>query len=269
MTAVLQDLSPEALARAIYQGLISHVRGIARVLPEWQVEEDGPATLIYHRHAATPLDGVLHARLAPATAEKQIERLLARFRQEGRSVLWFTGSPDDLPDLEERLLARGFHPEEPLPSMAADLEAMDLEEPLPAGLTIEPVRTAEAHRHLMQIQVQTLGEGFGPRAALKGAFGLAPEAPVQHYLGFLEGRPVASATAVYEAGVVTLYGIGTLSEARGRGVGRAMTLRPCRDASRAGYRAAALFATSSGLPVYQKLGFATYGRFRMFFRPSA
>ncbi|MFZ5816729.1 MAG: GNAT family N-acetyltransferase [Bacillota bacterium] len=267
MSEIQRDLSPGGLAQAIHRGFVEHVLAIARVVPGWQLEQVGPFTLIYHQQGPTPLDGVLEARLEPATAEGEIRALLDRFRSMGRSLLWMATGPDRLPDLAQRLTALGFAPDDPLPAMALDLERLDGTEPLPDGLRIEPVRDQASHGALMQIQVQTLGEGFGPRAALKAAFGLNEDGPVQHCLGYLEGRPVAGATTVYFGGLATLYGIGTLPEARGRGIGRAMTIQACREARRRGYRVAALFATPSGLPVYQRLGFQAYDQFQMFFHP--
>ena len=268
MPDVLRDLSPAALTAAVHNSLVEHVLDIPRILPEWQLSLSGPCTLVMHRHAPTPLDGVFRARLEPATADAQIAAVRQRFAREGRSLLWLTGAPDEPPDLPQRLAAQGIQPQEVVPGMAADLSLLPQTEPLPAGLTIEPVRDAPTHAALAAIQVQTLGEAFGARAALKRAFGLDPDASVQHYLGRLAGRPVAAATAVYSGGVVSLWGIGTLPEARGGGIGRALTLHACLEASRRGYRVATLHATPSGEPVYRRLGFARYGQMQFCFTPA-
>lgn len=267
MGEILRDLSPATLTAAVHASMVEHILDIPRVLPEWQAEEDGPCTLVYHRHAATPLDGVFRARLTPATADAEIRRVLGRFRREGRSVLWLTGAPDEPSDLGERLVAAGFSADEPVPGMAADLDRLAAE-PLPAGFAIERVADEATHGALTAIQVETLGEMFAPRVGLKRAFGLGADGPVQHYLGRLDGQPVAAATAVYAGGVVALYGIGTLPGVRGRGLGRAITLHACLEARRRGYRVATLHATPDGLPVYRKLGFDLYGAMRFYSAPA-
>jgi len=58
----------------------------------------------------------------------------------------------------------------------------------------------------------------------------------------------------FEAGI---YHIATLPNYRKRGLGAAMTLRAMRSGSEDGYSEAILFATSSGFPVYRRLGFET------------
>lgn len=267
MTEMEQNLSANALLAGTREAFVQHLLSISRVVPDWVVEEDGPFTLLYHRHAPTPFDGVVGARLDPALAGGEIDRIMARFRKEGRSILWMGVTPVDAGPLMELLTARGFHAEKPLPAMAAGLGSLPLAEPLPGGLSVEPVRDDAAHASLAEIQVQTLGQEFGPRAWLKRALGLEGDSPAQHFLGRLDGRPVTAATAVYAGGMVTLYGIGTLPEVRGRGLGRAMTLQACRDARERGYEVAALFATPSGFPVYQKLGFETCGQFMTLFCP--
>jgi ribosomal protein S18 acetylase RimI-like enzyme len=268
MTEIQRDLSPSALKVAIHYGLQEHILAIPSVLPEWQLETDGPFTLLYHRYAKTPLDGIYCTRLEPASADQEIARILARFRSEGRSLFWLIGSPDELPDLEERLQVHGLHPTGSVPGMAVDLEQLPTDEPLPAGVVIEPVRSDAAHAALVAIQVQTLGEAFGPRAMIKRAFGLEPEGAVEHYLGYLDGQAVAAATAVYAGGVMALYGIGSLPWARGRGVGRAITLYACIEARRRGYRVATLHATPMGLSVYERLGFTANGQMQFLVAPA-
>lgn len=265
---VLTDRTPAALAAAVHDAMIEHIVSIPSVLPEWQLEQDGPFTLLYHRHAPTPLDGIIRAQLDPQQADAQIAAVLARFRRKGRSVFWITGAPQELPDLPQRLQAHGLHLLDTVPGMAVDLAELPAAEPLPAGLTITPVRDDADHATLAQLQVDTMGEAFGPRAMLKRAFGLDAAGAVQHYLSRLNERPVAAATAVYAGGVLALYGIGTLPDVRGRGVGRAITLHACLEARRRGYQIATLHATPLGLPVYRKLGFTEHGQTQFFVAPA-
>ena len=79
-------------------------------------------------------------------------------------------------------------------------------------------------------------------------------APMQHYVAYLEDRPVACATVFLGGGVAGIYTVGTVPEARRLGIGRAITLA----ARQAGYRYGILHASAAGLNVYRGLGFKEY-----------
>jgi ribosomal protein S18 acetylase RimI-like enzyme len=84
-------------------------------------------------------------------------------------------------------------------------------------------------------------------------------APFRLYLGRLHGRPVATNMLACAAGAASVLGVGTLSEARGQGIGTAITLQPYLDARGMGYHTGVLFATELGVPVYRRLGFREVG----------
>jgi GNAT superfamily N-acetyltransferase len=84
-------------------------------------------------------------------------------------------------------------------------------------------------------------------------------APWRVHVGRLDGQPVACAIALVGGGAVGLYGVATVPEARGRGIGAAITLAPLVEAAAEGHRHAVLFSSDMGLPVYRRLGFAEPG----------
>ena len=79
--------------------------------------------------------------------------------------------------------------------------------------------------------------------------------PFQHYLGFRDGEPVVTSTLFLGAGVVGIYNVATLPEARRQGYGSVMTLGPLYQARQMGYCAGVLQSSAMGYPVYRKLGF--------------
>lgn len=121
------------------------------------------------------------------------------------------------------------------------------------GLTIARVLDDEA----LAVWEATLGQGFGEGerearwvASTYRKLGYAD--PWRHYLGLLDGTPVATATVFLGAGVAGLYFVMTVPPARRRGIGAAMTYGVLREA---GTEYAVLGSSSAGRPVYEALGF--------------
>ena len=75
---------------------------------------------------------------------------------------------------------------------------------------------------------------------------------------------MATASTVAGAGVVGLYQVATLPQARGFGLGTAISQAAMQDARRQGYRQAILHSTPMGLNVYRRLGFEPVTNFDIY-----
>jgi GNAT superfamily N-acetyltransferase len=166
--------------------------------------------------------------------------------------------------LHERLEARGFVPfDVDAPGMVAELDALDWGalDRVPDGFAFEHVVDDDGLEAWARMFVAAHD---APAAAAQWwvdatrAFGLAA-APWAHFVGRLDGEPVALATIVPGAGVAGAFAIGTVPTARGRGIGAAITLAAYDHVRERGFRYGVLFSTELGLPVYRRIGFRECG----------
>jgi ribosomal protein S18 acetylase RimI-like enzyme len=264
LSAIQTDRTAPALVRAIEANTIGYYLNYRRFAPT--EIHDEPGLLWFSTGLALPeFNGVLRTELSPTEADARIAATLAQFERRRLPLIWHLGPSAQPVDLPERLLAHGLTHYEDEPGMAADLQAIDETSDAPPGLRIQPVADEAAFRLWLRVW------GYeAPDAALELYFtlyaqlGLGAPQPLQHYLGWLDNAPVATAALFYDAGVVSVQHVVTLPAARRRGIGAAMTLHMLRLARAAGYRIATLTASPLGLNTYRRLGFREYCLFRRY-----
>lgn len=125
-----------------------------------------------------------------------------------------------------------------------------------AGLRVERVMDVDG----LEAWAEVLGQGFGegPKeaqwvASVYRRLGVAD--PWRHYLGYLDGEPVATVTVFFAAGVAGVYFVMTVPPARRRGIGSAITAAVLREARDSGSEYAVLGSSPAGRSVYAGLGF--------------
>ena len=265
MTETVQRLSPPGLVEAIEDGVFRFWIHLGRS-PQLGLY-DGPDMIRLTSDVASPFcNNVLRADLSPDDIDTTIETALAPFKSRRVPVRWWI-SPSTRPaNLGKYLEAHGLTLMADVAGMAVDLPALNEKLTEPSGLTIEQV--SDVKTLAQWIPVSTIS--FGLPESVSTLFfdvlsSLGFELPWRHYLGWLRGRPVAcSSFLLGEGGVAGIYFVGTVPEARGKGIGAALTLAPLLDARAMGYRIGVLGASQMGLPVYQRLGFREYCRFGIY-----
>ena len=215
-------------------------------------------------------NGVCGAKLSADNADDRIEFAKSWLRRRAVPFEWFAGPSSTPADLGTRLIAHGFVPGGEPPGMDVDLVTLVDVEPLPAGMSVERVRTKDQ----MSVWAETSLRGFQapahvvqPGIEVLSRLNHDDEEHLRCYLAFLDGQPVGTSLLFLGAGVAGLYSIATIREARQRGVGRALTLAPLSDARAMGYGVAVLQASSMGYPVYRRIGFEERFRYRAFSWP--
>ena len=209
---------------------------------------DGPELLWAISDIPAPLfNSIGRANLAGDEADVTIESLIARARAKRVSLLWWT-SPSTRPlDLGERLEAHGF-------KRVGELPAMVLEEEGQAGLPVLHLEI-ELVRDLGMLKTWNgVFEGSDARFELYAAH----LDSFRHFVGFVDGRAVATASLFFGGGTAGLYNLYTVPDARGRGYGAALTEAAIRAARDEGPMPIILQATPLSPPLYRRLGFVEH-----------
>lgn len=76
-----------------------------------------------------------------------------------------------------------------------------------------------------------------------------------HFVGYESGVPVAAITALFAEGVVGIYWVATVEEARGKGYASQLLEVVHRQALEAGYKIATLQSSEMAKPLYEKFGY--------------
>lgn len=234
--------------------------------PQAELHE-GPDLTYFLTGIPTPMfNCVFCAQLEPGTVDTNIAAVVEAATVHGAPICWNLGPTSQPGDLAAHLLQHGFVPGRELPALAVELETLR-EMPSPPNFTIRQV----VNQDLLSAWTQVATGSFDFPAEVNRQFvmleqylGATPRNLLHRYLGYLDGTPVATSVMVMQAGVAGMYAVGTLPEARRRGIGSLMTTFPLSEALRIGYRIGTLQASIMGYPVYQKLGFQEIFRFERY-----
>jgi GNAT superfamily N-acetyltransferase len=213
------------------------------------------------------LNLVVCTELPAEGTEQLIEDALAHFKSLNITKLsWLAEEGIPAIEIKKDLVARGLIFEETFAiEMAIDLTAVAESPPWPAGLEIIPVEDAETLRDW--IHVASVGFRV-PQEFENTWYDFFVEAvfdpPFRNYLALWNGRPVGTSQLFLSAGVAGIYNVTCLPEARGRGIGAAVTVVPLQAARALGYRVGILQASTLGYRVYRRLGFQEYGKLSVY-----
>lgn len=85
----------------------------------------------------------------------------------------------------------------------------------------------------------------------------------RHFVGRLEGEPVATVSLLLTDSAAGIYFVCAVPDVRQRGIGYAITRHAMLEARALGRSLAILGASAMGYPVYKRLGFEEIFRYRM------
>ena len=205
---------------------------------------------------------ICRARLEAASAPDAAGAALRYFTERRRPFSWWVGPADRPRDLGTVLETLGLERAEAELAMALALSKLPRELPSVPGLEVRRVAQAGELEAFAELSA---GNWTPPDRDVIGFYRLAapalldPDSPQWLYVGYLNGKPVATAEATVAGGVAGLYNISTMRAYRGRGIGSTMTWRPLRDALALGCDLGVLQAAPAGVSIYRSLGFEAFG----------
>jgi GNAT superfamily N-acetyltransferase len=205
------------------------------------------------------------------TGEVSGEELLARaqgfFDARGRGFsVWIRGDEPEDRDIAEAAEAAGLKPVFEMPEMV--LERSAKEPPLPAGVELRRVASAVDAEEFWRIATSAYADnGFPPEIFryYEDHSGLVADNTAT-FLAVLDGKPVGIAMTIFSHGIAGIYWVGTLAEARGKGIGEAVTAAAINAGFDLGGEIASLQASPMGEPIYRRMGFETIYRYRLLMR---
>jgi len=256
MPEILTDLTPATLAAANKANLYGFFRTFEQSTTMEFARMDGIARW-HSPHPYFWFNSVLCSRNATAVDNRIIEETIAFFQSRKiKSIGWWLEDGVSRSSWGDLLLQYGFEYFDGPPGMDVDLKKLPEELPIPPGLEIRTMNGPEAlhdYAHLITTAFDFPAET--EPAAYDWARGLKLGISLLIYLAYLEGKLVGTSSIFYGAGVAGIYTVGVSSEARRKGIGAAMTLRPLLEARNKGFRIGILQSSEMGYKVYQMLGF--------------
>jgi GNAT superfamily N-acetyltransferase len=199
--------------------------------PDGEIRHDHELLLTSSGVPFRAINAASRAALASSTASERIAEAIGWLGARNDLWRWLVGPTSRPPDLGDRLLAAGLDLAGESAGMALDLRGWQGVGPLPDGVSIAPV-TNEAGLERWRL-VQQRGLGLDDASAeawwiahRRGGFGAG--LPLMNWLANLHGVPVGAAALFVGANVAGIYNVCTVPEARGRGIGAAVTGRRAR-----------------------------------------
>ena len=206
-------------------------------------------------------------QLPSVGADDLIENALAHFRSLNiRKLSWLSKAGMSSAKVSRILLAHGLKFRDSFATeMAVDLSLVPDDLPTQPDLrivTVDDEATLKQWIHVASIGFR-IGEKF-EKVWYDFFVDAIFDTRFQTYLAILKGKPVGTSQLFLSEGAAGIYNVTCIPEARGQGIGSAITLAPLLEARQRGYQIGILQASQEGYNVYRRLGFQDYGKLSVY-----
>jgi len=237
--------------------------------PNAELIDDGKIFGVMSHMAIPFFSGIATAHLEA----DEVEAVIDRFREKNCAFRWWL-TPSTRPrELESILIAQGMRHAYDAPGMVADLTAVPLDAPLPDAITIRRLEHVDELADWLNVFTVVFSSPEHERNVWRDAYvrcGVEENAPWQHFVAYDGDVPVATTSVLIEGDLAGVYFVATLEQARGRGIGAAVTRAAMRHARDKGATRAALQSSKLGYGVYRALGFVEHCQLRLYqWRPES
>ncbi|MFX1346567.1 MAG: GNAT family N-acetyltransferase [Promethearchaeota archaeon] len=214
-------------------------------------------------------NGVIDIHISSENARKIIKENITFFKKRKVPFLWVIGPSSTPKKMGELLIRNGFILDK-LQGMAYNLKVLGQEREIVNNVEIIKIENMET----LNVWNDIILMGFGFPKEVRSDFFykafsdiiLNDKASASAFLAYHDRNPVASSLVLYKAGVAGIHLVTTLEEARGKGIGTAITLAPLNEAKKLGYETAILHSTEMNLNIYKQIGFKEYCTIELFIR---
>jgi len=260
MPDIVTDLQ-EATAR-IDSNPIAYLIHLSHI-PQVEFHEDKHLMWISTKAPVGLFNSVFNPHFESETdIESSISETVSRFTSRERSCIWWIGPSARPSNLLDYLAAQGGCLIQTIAMMACSLDSLPNQIAADPSTTMRSVRDHESLLTWVDIYCHSHGYNEIVTKAwyeLLSGLELTSGEPLQHYVGYLNGKPAVCASLFLGVGVAGLFNVTTFPEFRQRGLGGAITLYALIDAQKRGYRITVLGSSAMAHSLYSKFGFADYG----------
>jgi ribosomal protein S18 acetylase RimI-like enzyme len=199
--------------------------------------------------------------LDETSADDVIVREVAYFADLGRSFEWKHYDGDRPADLPDRLQRNGFAAGPPEALMIAAISELDLDQAPPEGVEIVRADDEGGLAAMVEVAEAVFGHSQAELGRSLRQQQVVDPGSVAVVLAQAGGQPISGARTEFHPGTdfASLWGGGTLSQWRHRGVYRAMVAHRAREAQRRGYSYLRVDAMPTSEPILGRLGFVRAG----------
>jgi GNAT superfamily N-acetyltransferase len=221
------------------------------------LEHDGPLD----RFVGFSHGGFVGYRDLAGLEGAELDALIARqvdvFRARGEAFEWKLHAHDRPADLEGRLRAAGFEPDDTETIEIAPVAVATREVELPEGIALREVHERADLERIARMEHAIWGDDRGWLADDLGAEHATDPAALSIFVAEAGGEVVSAGWIRFRAGTEfgTLWGGGTLPEWRGRGIYRALVAHRAQLAAGRGLRYLQVDASDDSRPILERLGF--------------
>jgi GNAT superfamily N-acetyltransferase len=206
------------------------------------------------------VNGAIRTSDSALSADELLDLAAQWFGEVGHGYAIHVRSGHD-DDLEAAARKRGLHPFIDLPVMAREGPAPEVV--LPEGYTLTQIRDAAEVVEFASV----VARPFELPEEIASVFA-RPEAMFAPFTAGViardaQGRPVSGAWTHVSHGVAGVGFVGTLEQARGLGLGTAVTAAAIGRGYQMGATISALQASPMGRPVYARIGYVEVGMYRL------